>query len=118
MHILIVEDEPKTAAYLQKGFTESGFIVEVAHRGDDGLHLALTRDFDMVVLDHLMPGLLGIEIIEKWQEEGVDTPILMLSAVDDERVVVQSLELGVVDFVRKPFRLPELTARIVSRLRS
>ena len=116
--VLIADDEDTVTTVLTIALETQGLVVETAHNGPEAYEKGRTGDFDMVVLDHLMPGLLGIEIIQRWQDEGVDTPVLMVSGVDDERVVVHSLELGVVDFVRKPFRLPELTARIMQRLRA
>jgi DNA-binding response OmpR family regulator len=69
-----------------------------------------------VILDQLMPGLLGMEVIDRWHNEGLTTPVIMLTGVDDERTAVQALSRGAVDFVRKPFHLPELMARVKARL--
>jgi DNA-binding response OmpR family regulator len=76
----------------------------------------ISGGFDLVILDQLMPGLLGLEVIDRWQQEGHLNRVIMLSGVDDDRTVVSSLDLGAVDFIRKPFHLPELMARIRQRL--
>lgn len=87
-----------------------------ARDGMDALEQGKQGDIDLAILDHLMPGLLGLEVIEKWRSEGIEIPVIMLSGVDDDKTVVDSLEVGAVDFVRKPFRLNELMARIKQRL--
>jgi two-component system OmpR family response regulator len=115
--ILVADDSATVTTVLFTALEAEGFIVELAHNGPEAYEMGKTGAFDLVVLDQLMPGLLGIEIIERWHEEGIDTPVLMLSGVDDDRIVVESLESGAIDFVRKPFRLPELVARIRQRLK-
>jgi DNA-binding response OmpR family regulator len=95
-----------------------GYQVDTALNGVEAYEKGISGDFDLVILDQLMPGLLGLEIIERWQTEGRPMRVIMLSGVDDDRTVVHSLDLGAVDFVRKPFRLPELMARIRQRLLS
>jgi DNA-binding response OmpR family regulator len=115
--ILVADDSATVTTVLRTALEAEGFIVEAAHNGLEAYEMGKTGTFDIVVLDQLMPGLLGIEIIERWHEEGIDTPVLMLSGVDDDRIVVESLESGAIDFVRKPFRLPELVARIRLRLK-
>lgn len=110
--ILVADDSNTVTTVLKTALETEGYIVEAARNGSQAYELGKTGSFDLVVLDQLMPGMLGIEIIEKWHDEGMETPVLMLSGVDDERTVVESLESGAVDFVRKPFQLPELLARI------
>jgi two-component system OmpR family response regulator len=110
---LVADDEETVTAILTIALETSGLEVEVAHSGPDAYERGRDGQFDIIVLDQLMPGMLGIEIIQKWRADGVDTPVIMVSGVDDDRVVIHSLELGVLDFVRKPFRITELTARIL-----
>ena len=115
--ILVADDSSTVTTVLKTALQTEGYVVEAAENGPEAYEMGKTGSYDLVVLDQLMPGLLGIEIIEKWHEHGVETPVLMLSGVDDDRTVVESLESGAVDFVRKPFHLPELVARIKQRLR-
>lgn len=84
--------------------------------GVDAYEIGCEHDIDLAILDHLMPGLLGMEVLEKWKSEGLAIPVIMLSAVDDEATVVECLRLGATDFVRKPFMVSELTARIALAL--
>lgn len=115
--ILVADDSETVTTLLRTALQTEGFVVEVAQNGLEAYEMGKRGSFDLVVLDQLMPGLLGVEIIQRWHEEGVDTPVLMLSGVDDDRTVVESLESGAIDFVRKPFRMPEMLARIRQRLR-
>ncbi len=117
MRILIVEDESKTANYLSKGLSEAGFVVDVANRGDDGLHLARTNDFDLIVLDVQLPKLDGWSILEAIRRSGKLTPILFLTAKDHVNDRVKGLELGADDYLVKPFAFSELLARIRTILR-
>ena len=82
------------------------------------LKLGLKGDIDLALLDQLMPAMLGTEVIAKWREAGIDFPVLVLTAVDDDDTAVRSFELGAADYVRKPFNMSELTARVNGRLRS
>ena len=116
MRILVVEDEPKTAAYLQKGLTENGYVVDVAQHGKDGEHLATTQDYDLILLDVMLPGPDGWAIIRSLRETR-QTPVLFLTAkgtVDDR---VKGLELGADDYLIQPFAFSELLARVRSILR-
>ncbi|HWY23901.1 MAG TPA: heavy metal response regulator transcription factor [Nevskia sp.] len=116
MRLLVIEDEPKTVAYLKKGLEESGFVVDTARSGVDGLHLALTGDYDLLVLDVMLPGLDGWGVVEQLRVHK-STPVLFLSARDalDDRV--HGLELGGDDYLVKPFAFVELLARIRTLLR-
>jgi two-component system copper resistance phosphate regulon response regulator CusR len=117
MKILIVEDEKKTAGFLSKGLAENGFEVEVAHRGEAGLELARRGDFDLVILDVMLPGLDGWSVLTELRQAGIQTPILFLTARDSVDDRVKGLELGGDDYLVKPFAFAELLARIRSLLR-
>ena len=117
MKILIVEDEPKTGEYLRKGLQEAGFNVDLARDGVDGLHLATTGHYDLVVLDVMLPGLAGWEVLERMRHDGRDLPVLFLTAKDDVEDRVRGLELGADDYLVKPFAFSELLARVRTVLR-
>src|SRR6202161_3802030 len=93
MRLLVIEDEPKTLADLKKGLGESGFIVDTARTGIDGLHLAMTDDYDLLVLDVMLPGLDGWAVVERLRAHK-STPVLFLSARDDLDDRIHGLELG------------------------
>ena len=116
MRILIVEDEVKTADYLCKGLSESGFLVEVALNGLDGQHLVQESEFDLIILDVMLPKLDGWQLLQiirrKWQ-----SPVLFLTARDAIEDRVKGLELGADDYLVKPFSYAELLARIRTLLR-
>ena len=116
MKLLIVEDEPKTADYLKKGLTEAGFVADVARSGSDGLHLALTDHYDLMVLDVMLPGMDGFEILRRLRAQS-RVPVLMLTARGEDVDRIVGLELGADDYVPKPFNPRELTARIRAILR-
>lgn len=116
MRILVVEDEAKTADYLHKGLSESGYFVEVALNGLDGQHLVQECEFDLIILDVMLPGLDGWQLLQiirrKWQ-----TPVLFLTARDAIEDRVKGLELGADDYLIKPFSYAELLARVRTLLR-
>ncbi|OJW07462.1 MAG: DNA-binding response regulator [Planctomycetales bacterium 71-10] len=117
MHVLIIEDEPKTSSYLAKGLGEHGFVAERARRGDDGLHLATTLEFDLVILDVMLPGRNGWDVLSAIREQGRETPVILLTARDSVEDRVKGLELGADDYLVKPFAFSELLARMRSILR-
>ena len=117
MKILLVEDEPKTAGYLRKGLSEEGFTVDTAPDGDRGLHLAKDVGFDLIVLDVMLPGRNGWEVLMELRGSGQQIPVLMLTARDAVPDRVKGLELGADDYLVKPFAFSELLARIHSLLR-
>ena len=116
MRLLVVEDELKLAAYLRKGLTEEGFVVDVAHNGVDGLHLAMECDYDLLVLDAMLPGIDGLGVLAALRQSK-QTPVLMLTArvrVEDR---VKGLQSGADDYLVKPFAFSELVARVQALLR-
>lgn len=117
MRLLIIEDEKKTAEYLRKGLVESGFNVDVADNGVDGLHRAQTEDYQAVVLDVMLPGKDGWQVLEAIRSSGSPLPILMLTARDDVSDRVRGLEAGADDYLVKPFAFSELLARLRTILR-
>jgi two-component system copper resistance phosphate regulon response regulator CusR len=117
MHILIVEDDKKTAAYLSKGLSESGFIVDTTDKGEEGLRLACTLDYDLIILDVMLPGRDGWSVITEIRRIGKQTPVLFLTARDSVQDRVKGLELGADDYLVKPFAFSELLARTRSILR-
>ena len=117
MKILIVEDEPKTGDYMKKGLQEAGFAVDLARSGTDGLHLATSGDYDLVVLDVMLPELSGWELLQNMRNQGYDLPVLFLTARDDVEDRVRGLELGADDYLVKPFAFSELLARVRTLLR-
>ena len=117
MKILIIEDEPKTARFLRKGLSEAGYVVDVAGDGTQGLYLALEMEFDLIVLDVMLPGLDGWQVLARMREAGRKAQVLMLTARDAVHYRVQGFELGADDYVVKPFAFSELLARVRSLLR-
>ncbi len=117
MKILIVEDEPKTAAFLTRGFNEEGFVVDVARDGVDGLHLATTGDYAVVVLDIMLPKHDGWRVLQEIREHRRDQPVVLLTALDAVSHRVQGLNAGADDYLVKPFAFSELLARVRNILR-
>jgi two-component system copper resistance phosphate regulon response regulator CusR len=117
MKILIVEDEQKTGDYLRQGLTEAGFVVDLARNGIDGRHQALTEDYDLVVLDIMLPGLDGWEVLRDVRLAGKQMPVLYLTARDRVEDRVKGLESGADDYLLKPFAFSELLARVRTLLR-
>ncbi len=116
VRVLVVEDERKTAEYLRKGLSEHGFVVDIATNGEDGLHLATTGDYTLIVLDVMMPDKDGWSVIHDLRRSGRETPVLLTArdTVDDK---VKGLKLGADDYMVKPFAFSELLARIRTILR-
>jgi two-component system copper resistance phosphate regulon response regulator CusR len=117
MKILIVEDDAKTAAYLKKGLNEQGFVVDVAHDGADGLHLARTERFDLCIVDVMLPSRSGWSVVEQIRAADTTTPVLFVTARDAIEDRVRGLELGADDYLVKPFAFSELLARVRALLR-
>ena len=117
MKLLVVEDEIGIASSLHKGFTADGFIVDVAHDGLDGLHLAQENEYAAIILDLMLPGLNGYRICRQLRDDGNLTPILMLTAKDGEFDEMEGLDTGADDYVTKPFSYSILLARIRALIR-
>ncbi|AHH17928.1 putative two-component system response regulator [Nocardia nova SH22a] len=112
MRVLVVDDEVLLAATLGRGLRAEGFVVEIAHDGVDGLGLAASGDFDVIVLDIMLPGLNGYEVVRELRRRRVWTPVLMLSAKDGDYDMVDAFDLGADDYLIKPFSQIVLTARL------
>jgi|SRR6185437_9240111 len=117
MKLLLVEDDQNTILYLQKGLTESGFVVDVAEGGESALHLADAREYDLVILDVMLPGRDGWSVLRELRVRGKQMPVLFLTARDTVEDRVKGLELGADDYLVKPFAFSELLARIRTILR-
>ena len=117
MKILIVEDEPKTGDYLKQGLTEAGLLADLARDGWDGLHLAGGGEYELVILDVMLPGLNGWQVLEGLRRAGLTMPVLFLTARDQVDDRVKGLELGADDYLVKPFAFAELLARVRTLLR-
>jgi two-component system, OmpR family, copper resistance phosphate regulon response regulator CusR len=115
--ILIVEDEPKTGEYLRQGLSEAGFVVDLARDGLDGLHLATTGSYDLLLLDVMLPRMDGWTVLQALRASGRELPVLFLTARDEVEDRVRGLELGADDYLVKPFAFSELLARVRSLLR-
>lgn len=117
MKILVVEDDPKIAQFVTKGLKESGFVVDSAQNGTDGLHLALHQDYAAAVFDIMLPELSGLEIIERVRAANKDLPVLILSAKRSVSDRVKGLQAGGDDYLTKPFAFSELLARLQALIR-
>ena len=117
MRLLLIEDDKKIASFIEKGLKESGFSVDVAFEGVEGLALVLSQSYDLAIVDIMLPGLDGLTIIEKMRQRGVQIPVLILSArqsVDDR---IHGLQTGGDDYMVKPFSFSELLARVQALIR-
>ena len=117
MKILIIEDEPKTGEYLRQGLSEAGFVVDLAQNGIDGLHLAEQGDYELVILDVMLPGMDGWQILQTLRQRGLGMRAMFLTARDQVEDRVRGLELGADDYLVKPFSFAELLARVRTLLR-
>ncbi len=115
--ILIVEDEPKTGEYLRQGLSEAGFVADLAQNGTDGLHLALQGEYDLAILDVMLPGLDGWQVLASMRRRGLQMPVLFLTARDQVEDRVRGLDIGADDYLVKPFSFAELLARVRTILR-
>ena len=117
MRILVVEDERKIAQFIKRGLKEEGYAVDVASDGEEGHFLATTNDYDVVILDLMLPKIEGIILCKRLREEKIPSSIIILTAKDDVQNKIQGLDAGADDYLTKPFAFEELLARIRAALR-
>jgi heavy metal response regulator len=117
MRVLVVEDEPGIAQFIRQGLSEAGYAVDVAHDGQEGLDYAFVAEYDVLVLDILLPKLDGLHVLRVLRDRGVKTPVLLLTAKDTVEDRVRGLDVGADDYLVKPFAFPELVARLRALLR-
>jgi DNA-binding response OmpR family regulator len=114
--ILVADDSPSVRLLVVRHLQTDGHDVREAADGTTAYEIGCEDELDLAILDQLMPGMLGTDILHRWREENHDFPVLLLSAVDDDHTVIQSLQLGAADYIRKPFSMPELKARVTAHL--
>lgn len=117
MRILLVEDDKSSSRFIKKGLSEKGYAVDTIFDGEEGLYMATTQTYDLIVLDIMLPEINGFEVLKGIRKHGIVTPVIFLTARDDTGDVVHGLELGADDYLVKPFSFPELLARIKAVLR-
>lgn len=112
MKILIVEDEKKLSGFMEKGLKQAGYLTVICHDGSAALQKAAEEDFDLILLDLMLPGLNGFEVLKNLRAFNIISPVIIVSALSDTKRVVEGLDLGAVDYIKKPFEWEELLARI------
>jgi two-component system copper resistance phosphate regulon response regulator CusR len=112
MKILLIEDEVKLANFIAKGLTEVGYVVTHESNGSEALETAAVNEFDLILLDIMLPGQSGFEVLKNLREFSIDTPIIFMSALSESEHVIKGLDLGAVDYIKKPFDFEELKARV------
>ncbi|MBI5144028.1 MAG: response regulator transcription factor [Candidatus Omnitrophica bacterium] len=117
MRILVIEDEKKITDFIRKGLKEEGYAVDVAYDGEEGFFLAKTNDYDLILLDLMLPKMDGITVCKRLRGEGISTPVLMLTAKETVKDRVTGLDAGADDYLTKPFAFEELLARVRALLR-
>ncbi len=117
MRVLVVEDEEKVASFLKKGLQAEGYAVDVAHDGVEGEYLAIHTDYDVIILDILLPKKSGIDLLKEIRKRGIRTPVLLLTARDSVEDKVVGLDSGADDYLTKPFAYEELLARVRALMR-
>lgn len=117
MRILVVEDESSIAQFILQGLSEADFVVDLAHTGPEGLDFALAAEYDLIVLDIMLPGLDGLSLLRQLRKKGYTVPVLLLTARDKVDDRVAGLDAGADDYLTKPFAFPELLARVRALLR-
>ncbi len=114
--ILVADDSPSVRLLVVRHLQADGHSVTEAADGSTAYEIGCEQELDLAILDQLMPGMLGTDVLHRWREDGKEFPVLLLSAVDDDHTIIQSIELGAADYIRKPFSMPELKARVTSHL--
>ena len=117
MRILVVEDDKGTARFIKKGLSEEGFMADAISGGEEGLFMATTEIYDLIILDVMLPEINGFEVLRAIRQKGVSTPVLFLTAKDEKEDIIHGLDLGADDYLVKPFAFAELLARIRAVLR-
>ncbi len=117
MRVLLVEDDKSIAHFIKKGLRENYFAVDIAYDGEEGQYLALHEQYDLLILDIMLPKMDGVEILKSMRERGLDTPVIFLTAKDAETDIVKGLNVGADDYMVKPFSINELLARTRAILR-
>ena len=117
MKILLVEDEIKVSNFIMRGLEEEGYTVEMAEDGKKGLEFIKTKEYDIVLLDLMIPEIDGLEVLKRMREDGIETPVLIITAKSSKEDVVKGLDTGSDDYLTKPFSFDELLARIRALLR-
>ena len=112
MKILVVEDEQKLAGFIQKGLQQAGYLVQLSDNGSDALNKAASETFDLILLDLMLPGMTGIEVLKNMRAYNIPAPVIIVSALSGTSQIVEGLDLGAVDYIKKPFEWEELLARI------
>ena len=112
MRVLVIEDEKKVASFIKRGLEQESYAVDVAHDGIDGQHYAEVNDYDAIILDIMLPGKSGLDLLKEIKEKGVEAPVLLLTARDSVEDRVKGLDVGADDYLTKPFAFEELLARL------
>jgi len=117
MRVLVVEDEKKVASFIKRGLEEESFSVDVAYDGEEGLDMATTNPYDVILMDLMLPKKDGLSVIQELRDKDISTPVLCLTAKDKVEEIVEGLETGSDDYLTKPFAFGELLARVKALLR-
>ena len=112
MKILVVEDEPKLNQFLKQGLSQQGYAVDTAETGPVALEMASVNNYDLIILYIMLPGQTGFQVLDNLKEFGIKSPVMMLSALSDSTRVIEALDKGAIDYVKKPFDFGELLARV------
>lgn len=112
LKILLIEDEPKLNSFLKKGLKEQGFVVDAVNNGSEGMEFASANDYDIILLDLMLPGQNGFDVLQNMRAFKIATPVIIISALNDTENVVKGLDMGATDYLKKPFDFNELVARL------
>ncbi|MCA0387004.1 MAG: response regulator transcription factor [Bacteroidetes bacterium] len=118
MRVLVIEDEPGIANFIRDGLSEEGFAVDIAGDGITGYEMAVSNEYDIILLDWMLPGISGIELLRRLRNEKKDVPVIFLTAKDTVQDTVFGLDSGANDYIKKPFAFAELLARIRAQIRN